>query len=97
MNILFTELTPTPQLHPAEFLSRSYHLLAEANHFLYLIEKQIHNHSEKQFLANNQLYAPIPFNIFIYFQLSTCFEHVVFIIRRDQIVSTQFLVIVTPC
>jgi hypothetical protein len=48
MNILFTELTPTPQLHPAEFLSRSYHLLAEANHFPYLIEKQIHNHSEKQ-------------------------------------------------
>jgi hypothetical protein len=47
------------------------------------------------FLENNQLDAPIPFNIFIYFQLSTCFEHVVLIIRRDQIISTQLLVIVT--
>jgi hypothetical protein len=49
------------------------------------------------FLVNNQLDASIPFNIFTYFQLSTCFEHYVLIIRRDQIVLTHLLVIVTPC
>jgi hypothetical protein len=45
INILFIELTQTPPLHPAESLSRSYHLLAEEKHFQYFIEKQIHNHS----------------------------------------------------
>jgi hypothetical protein len=39
----------------------------------------------------------IPLTIFIYFQLATCFETYVLIIRRDQILSTQLLVIVTPC
>jgi hypothetical protein len=47
MNILFIELTPTPQLHPEESHSRSYHLFAEASHFPYLTEKQFHNHLEK--------------------------------------------------
>jgi hypothetical protein len=51
----------------------------------------------QKFLVNNQLDASIPFNIFIYFQLSTCSEHYVLIIRRDQIVLKQLLVIVTPC
>jgi hypothetical protein len=45
----------------------------------------------QRFLANNQLDASIPFNVYIYFQLSTCFEHVVLIIRRDQIVLTKLL------
>ena len=48
MNILFIELTQTPQLHPAEPLSRSYHLLAEAKHFPFLLEKRVHNRFEKQ-------------------------------------------------
>jgi hypothetical protein len=53
--------------------------------------------NRENFLVNNQLDASVPFNIFIDFQLSTCFEPYVLIIRRDQIVSTQLLVIVTPC
>jgi hypothetical protein len=63
-----------------------------------MAERSSFSHVATSFLlANNQLDAPIPFDIFIYFQLSTCFEHVVPIIRRDQIVLTQLLVIVTPC
>jgi hypothetical protein len=49
----------------------------------------------QKFLVNNQLDASIPFNMFIYFQLSTCFEPYVPIIRKDQIVLTQLPVIVT--
>jgi hypothetical protein len=51
----------------------------------------------RPFLKNNQLDASISFSIFIYFQLSTCFEPFVSIIRRGQIVLTQLLVTVTPC
>jgi hypothetical protein len=51
----------------------------------------IHDHSWK--ITN--LMHQFPFNIFIYFQLSTCFEHYALIIRRGQIVLTQLLVIVT--
>jgi hypothetical protein len=51
----------------------------------------------QKFLVNNQLDASIPFNIFIYFQRCTFFEHYMLIIRRDQIVLTQLLVTVTPC
>jgi hypothetical protein len=39
MNIPFIELTQSPPLHPAESLSRSHRLLAEAKHFPYLIKK----------------------------------------------------------
>jgi hypothetical protein len=37
------------------------------------------------FLVNDQLDTQIPFNVFIYLQLSTCFEHVMLIIRRDKL------------
>jgi len=38
-----------------------------------------------RFLLKDQLDAQILFNVFIYLQLYTCFEHVVLIIRRDKL------------
>jgi hypothetical protein len=63
---------------------------------IYYIENQ-QDATLAVFLVSNQLDASIPINIFIYFQRSTCFEPYVLIIRRDKTVSTQLLIIVTPC
>jgi len=41
-------------------------------------------------LGNVQLDAQIPFNVFIYLQLSACFEHVVLIIRRGKLYQYSF-------
>jgi len=42
------------------------------------------------FLVIVQLDAQIPFNVFIYLYFSTCFEHVMLIIRRNRLYQYSF-------